>query len=350
MTFFPNSLTTNGLWFGCDLSESDTRGSGRANANVIRRRLSSYDGEAFHPMLLPTILADFERDRLVRLIREIDNHFIQKVFDLQYRESQQQQLALPRTLTDLSAVLKRPKRTLTEVFKIPARKGTDMNFSGKAESSATPSIPLRVLSPAAPSPDDKEPSIQLFIKISHLRNGLSNWRTQLLKMIEHVEELQRIGFGIDKTTNAADGGMDATLNALNLSGLRIRGRLQELVDEYDEFMRKCTHIMEGMMLATQLVGCIQTWKTRVMLSRAKELAHIGREDARSNQQIAAVNLEVAKLARRDGNLMKSIALLGMIFLPGTFVAVSTTRMIARLPTFLIQRIRPFFPWTFSTGP
>lgn len=42
-----------------------------------------------------------------------------------------------------------------------------------------------------------------------------------------------------------------------------------------------------------------------------------------NQQIASVNLEVAKLARQDGNLMKSIALLGMVFLPGTFVAVST---------------------------
>ncbi|KAH6686324.1 hypothetical protein F5X68DRAFT_262123 [Plectosphaerella plurivora] len=31
------------------------------------------------------------------------------------------------------------------------------------------------------------------------------------------------------------------------------------------------------------------------------------------------NLEVAQLTRRDGNLMKSIATLGMIFLPATFV-------------------------------
>jgi hypothetical protein len=255
LTFFPDTLTTNALWFGCDLSENGTPGSGRANINVIHQRLSSYDGQAFHPMLLPTMLADVERDRLVRLIKETHSSFIQKVLDLQNRESQQRQFASPPTSTNRSAELKSPRRRLTEVFKIPARKGTNMKSSGMTESSApTSPISLHSRPPASPSLDGKEPSIQLFVKISHLKNGLSNWRTQLLRMIEHVDELQQMGFGLATTTDATDESVDATTDSLTSSGLRIRERLRELVREYDEHMRKCTHIMDSMMLTTQLVS------------------------------------------------------------------------------------------------
>lgn len=56
----------------------------------------------------------------------------------------------------------------------------------------------------------------------------------------------------------------------------------------------------------------------------QELNSIGRKDARVNQGISRVNLEVAQMTRLDGSLMKSIAMLGMVFLPATFVSVSET--------------------------
>lgn len=50
------------------------------------------------------------------------------------------------------------------------------------------------------------------------------------------------------------------LGALNESGRRIKRRLLDLVDEYDEFIRKCTHVMDGMTLATQMVRMTTEYK------------------------------------------------------------------------------------------
>ncbi|KAF4943777.1 hypothetical protein FGADI_13174 [Fusarium gaditjirri] len=108
------------------------------------------------------------------------------------------------------------------------------------------------------------------------------------------------------------------LHALQEVGARLKTRLQDLVDEYDEYIRQCTHIMDGLTLATQL-----------------ELNSIGRKDARINQEISRVNLEVAQMTRLDGSLMKSIAMLGMVFLPATFVS-----------TFFSMG---FFQWTKEDG-
>ncbi|UKZ79086.1 hypothetical protein TrVFT333_006836 [Trichoderma virens FT-333] len=148
--------------------------------------------------------------------------------------------------------------------------------------------------------EDDETCAMLWIKISHLKNGLENWKTQLRKMLDHTKELEDANFGMDRDmstkvwTSRRDGLMGC--------GRRIRERLSDLVEEYDDFIRECDHIMAGMSLATQL-----------------DLNHIGRKDARLNENISRSSLAVAETAQRDGNLMKSIAILGMIYLPATFV-------------------------------
>lgn len=100
--------------------------------------------------------------------------------------------------------------------------------------------------------EDAETCAMLWIKISHLKNGLENWKTQLLKMIDHTQELEDTNFGM---------GADIPSEAWNIKreGLkecsnRIQERLRDLVDEYDNFIRECDHIMAGMSLATQLVN------------------------------------------------------------------------------------------------
>ncbi|KAM0553284.1 hypothetical protein ACHAPJ_007297 [Fusarium lateritium] len=120
-------------------------------------------------------------------------------------------------------------------------------------------------------------------------------------MLEHVDELDATNFGIRKGADCDE--WEARVTAFREVGSCIKERLQVLIDEYDEFIRQCTHIMEGLTLATQL-----------------EQNNIGQTDARTNQEISRVNLVVAKLARHDGSLMKSIAILGMVFLPATFVS------------------------------
>jgi hypothetical protein len=92
----------------------------------------------------------------------------------------------------------------------------------------------------------------LWVKISHLKNGLANWKTQLLKMLDHIQELEDTNFGMGAAipTKAWNNKQDG----LKECGKRIEERLRDLVDEYDNFIRECDHIMAGMSLATQLVN------------------------------------------------------------------------------------------------
>lgn len=56
------------------------------------------------------------------------------------------------------------------------------------------------------------------------------------------------------------------------------------------------------------------------------------KDARVGQKLAADSSQMARASKRDSSAMKGLAVLTMVFLPGTFLAVRT------------------FPDEFSTGP
>jgi hypothetical protein len=45
-----------------------------------------------------------------------------------------------------------------------------------------------------------------------------------------------------------------------------------------------------------------------------------------NRDISKVNLDVARRARRDSSLMKSLAILGMVFLPASLVTVRAAHL------------------------
>ncbi|TXC11772.1 hypothetical protein FocTR4_00006276 [Fusarium oxysporum f. sp. cubense] len=207
VTFFPGSLTTNAVWYGCDLSKRKFYGDLITDSELIYGQLENFDGGVFYPMVLPVVFAGFERERHI---------------------------------------------------------GTNISF---------------------------------------LRIGLQNLRTQLRKMIDHVDQLHDTD--LDLPVAARVPNSQTRLHILQDVGVRLKTRLQDLVDEYDEYIRQCTHIMDGLTLVTQL-----------------ELNSIGRKDARINQEISRVNLEVAQMTRLDGSLLKSIAMLGMVFLPTTFVLIS----------------------------
>lgn len=100
--------------------------------------------------------------------------------------------------------------------------------------------------------EDEETCAMLWIKISHLKNGLENWKTQLRKMLDHTQELEDTDFGMSRDTPTEVWA--SRRDGLRECGSRIRERLRDLVDEYDDFIRECDHIMAGMSLATQLVN------------------------------------------------------------------------------------------------
>ncbi|KAF5562714.1 hypothetical protein FNAPI_3033 [Fusarium napiforme] len=135
-------------------------------------------------------------------------------------------------------------------------------------------------------------------------------------MIDQIHQLNDTDYGVQLADK--DPKNQSRTVCLREVGDRLETRIQDLVEEYDEYIRQCTHIMDGLTLATQL-----------------ELNNIGRKDARTNQKISRVSLEVAQMTRLDGSLMKSIAMLGMVFLPANFVS-----------TFFSMG---FFQWTGEGG-
>ncbi|KAF5241356.1 hypothetical protein FANTH_9161 [Fusarium anthophilum] len=92
------------------------------------------------------------------------------------------------------------------------------------------------------------------------------------------------------------------------TGAKIQARLQEVIKDYNEKIRECTAGFEGMAMTTQWVShdliffvCPETF-------------------VNSMETQGETNVEIALATSQDSRHMKSIALVTMIFLPGTFFA------------------------------
>ncbi|KAI0505640.1 hypothetical protein F5B22DRAFT_516044 [Xylaria bambusicola] len=243
VTFTPRTMTTHAVMYGCDAETTEE----------IVRRLSGSDLPSLHPMVLVVLFAELERDRLDRLVRNKISRLIQQII----------------------------------------RISDNNNFTQTTDDKTMP--------PLSPS---LATSIKDWLEMGDLRNGLQAFKRKMCDMTEHIDEFQDrlLNPKRDKSGFAASLDPD-TLEGLRETGTKMKERLKHLIDEFDEHIRKCANIIEGVGLASQL-----------------EWNQIGRKDTFTNLQIAHNGLKVAQHTRRDSELMKSIALLTMVFLPATFVA------------------------------
>lgn len=122
---------------------------------------------------------------------------------------------------------------------------------------------------------EPENYMQQWFEITYLKNGLQSWRHELGKMILHCDDLIQerfytskrssqssestpvnTAFSVDAFTSrcgAEDTSADEIEDLTN-SGRRIRQRLLEIQAEYDDKIRECGMIIDGMVLAAQLVS------------------------------------------------------------------------------------------------
>ncbi|KAK1528639.1 uncharacterized protein CCOS01_06473 [Colletotrichum costaricense] len=135
-------------------------------------------------------------------------------------------------------------------------------------------------------------STKLWMDVNRLKNGLQSLRIQLQNMIEHSENLAMTYF---KPPVEGKDGIDKYVEERR-TGNRIEMRLREMVDEFGSKIRTCEGLLGGMSLSAQM-----------------ESNYYTRRDAK-------VSIIIANATKRDGSQMRSISLLGMIFLPGTFLA------------------------------
>lgn len=202
-TFFPHCRLTFGILFGCPFSIE----------KQIVNRLSYATQEAGHPLLIPGIFAELERNRQVHVIES----------------------AIDDVETRILTVDSSPE----EMDAMPASVKEADNRAKRAQ----------------------------WLDTTYLRNQLVNWNTQLKKLAVHTDELSGIIFrqqGPDDTQSSSptkDDGLkkeecvDASGEHLRRVGVKIRDRVQEIIDEYDAKIRDCTMRVDGMAMATQWVRC-----------------------------------------------------------------------------------------------
>ena len=126
-------------------------------------------------------------------------------------------------------------------------------------------------------------TVELYFEVHHLKNdGLVSWRDQLQLLI-----------------NCIPSGRDDVLLEY----------LQQLVARYDHRIGRCDMVLQGASLAYQMVSepVLEPGEKARKLMVAKETTHLSRKDT--------------EIAVGDGKTIKAIAVLTMVFLPGTFIAV-----------------------------
>lgn len=142
----------------------------------------------------------------------------------------------------------------------------------------------------------REKKRSTWLNLSYLRNSITIWNNQIEKMSRHAQNMNRhpAGGACEKTSMTESWESEDTLNSFsgsNVVGEMIHNRLKAIHEEYEDKIRDCTMRLDGMAMATQ-------W---------------------SHGELA---VETAEATNRESRVMKSISLVTMVFLPGTFFAVS----------------------------
>jgi len=194
-------------------------------------------------------------------------------------------------------------------------------------------------------------SVDLWIEVSQLRMALQAWRVELGKLDGCVEVFEGLlvgqkegvvgddergagtgtGRGMGKHKRQ-DSGVDVEFEeerddkkicwraSAVEAGRRMRKRLGDIMREYDQKIGECTMVLDGMALSAQLVSLVSFRHSlyiilhRVLILDQQSWSQIGYQDTQAN-------LKIANDTRQDSSRMRSIAVLTMFFLPGTFIAV-----------------------------
>lgn len=220
-------------------------------------------GSALHPLVLPMVFAEHERKRLFNAIDEKSTELEERILELETRVKK-----------------------------------------GKHRKKGQKILPMAYRDCEA---------IDLWRSMSSLKNGLESLHTELGSMREHLHAMLE-----SLPKHNPDSG---DLRGLGQGpDVYIDARLKEMMAEFQSKIRNCEGLLGSMTLATQMVlpmpsSPLFPLPDQTDLTTHKEWNYYTRHDAK-------VSLSIATETKMDGSQMKQISLLGMTFLPGTFLAVS----------------------------
>lgn len=203
-THFTKSRLTFGILFGCT-EEIELE---------VLNRISKAKEQAFHPILLPGIFAELERERMVEVVESSIDQIEEAIMEMDNGASSGSE---------------------------PADSSLDDSGYPGGPRAARRSV---------------------WLNTTFLRNRLQIWKTQMSKMVKHVDEISaEIQADVNEEAKCVfddSRWSDQTLtedmgsDLLHMGGL-IKDRLKTIIEEFEEKMEDCTMRVDGMAMATQWV-------------------------------------------------------------------------------------------------
>lgn len=214
-------------------------------AQTLVSRLKKFKEPAFHPLMVPMVFVEHERERFMEEMEIKGPKLEERILDLENRlQDDKHRKALNRDQ------IKEENREMTQ--------------------------------------KDCE-SAKLWDDVSRLRNGMESFRKVLASMEQQFETFKELKL-VSHLQDTDETVYDSIISE------QIRCRIRELDAEVDGNIRKCEGLLAGMALAIQVEWNYHT-----------------RRDAKAN-------IFIARASHQDSTQMKMISWIGMIFLPGTFLA------------------------------
>lgn len=109
-----------------------------------------------------------------------------------------------------------------------------------------------------------------------------------------------------------------------ISASRIKQRLEDTVEIYDQLGRTCIQVIQDSNLLMGAVSSTHLFAFELSLPNRPQIYNlIAQRQNQVNMEIAAESRTISAASKRDNSAMRTIAVVTMVFLPGTFVAVRT---------------------------
>jgi hypothetical protein len=262
-TYFPHCGLTFVVVFGCSLSIEEE----------ILKRLSFAMAEVAHPLLMPGIFAEIERSRQVHIVEATIDELETRILQLDFQSSDAEGMpeseaekrnqekrtawldttylrnALISWNTQLAKICQDVDRLSSDVFKLTSLKSPSANCKMENLVNDTPrcskvnDLALNNRSEITGSTGDGG--------ASHIHHEMD-----LEHKVDRGKDLQEDREGYSMPTTRKE--LEDNKEIFQQTGQKIKDRIQDIIDEYDEKIRDCTMRVDGMAMATQWARSTRT--------------------------------------------------------------------------------------------
>jgi len=231
VTCFPQASLTFAMLYGCTKDVVE-------DVSEFLEMSKKWGTAHHHPLILPMIFAELERRRLLEQLGLRQGQLSQRIMDLKNQLREEHTDVMDNDVDGLRTKLNNASNGQGWfVF----WRGS-MNSRRRSHSSDSDK-------PTSFGVNECE-AAEVWIQVSKLKNGLQSFRAQLKGLLEHSKELSKT---LLASQPQASGGAYIS-SEMAKTGQRAEARIERMVTELECEIRNSESILNGMVMATQVVS------------------------------------------------------------------------------------------------